>query len=99
MMVFKLSYRISEVQELVDIAPVYPQFHPWLLCLLLHYIWGTEKKKKRFWDSNLRIAGSMNCMLSLMATWLHCSELHRDQPARNYQNAGKREWEWRWLAV
>lgn len=47
MMVFKLSYRILEVQELVGIAPVYPQFHPWLLCLLLHYIWGTEKKKKK----------------------------------------------------
>lgn len=95
-MVFKLSYRILEVQGLVDMAPVYPQFHPWLLCLLFDYIWGT-KNKKGFWDLNLRIAGSTNCVVSLMATSLHCSELYRDQPARNYQNAGKREWEWRWL--
>lgn len=56
-----------------------------------------KKKKGGFWDLNLRIAGSMNCVVPLMATWLHCSELYGDQPDRIYLNAGKREWEWQWL--
>lgn len=45
MMFSKLSYRILEVQGLVDNAPDYPQFHPWSICLLLDYIQGTKNKK------------------------------------------------------
>ena len=31
-------------------------------------------------------------MVSLTATWLHRSRLYGDQPARNDQTGGKREW-------
>lgn len=65
----------------------------------LHYTLSTEE---RFWDLNLRITGSTSFlskpnisgflnMVSLTATWLHCSRLYGDEPARNDQPGGKSE--------